>query len=94
MKRFGLHVTNWVAYVVSCSLLGKLWGTLFGFLFRGFLTDEGYAAEHPKKYLLGAIGIILLAVVSGMIVVVLPLKLLVNKMDSKIDEFADDKEWD
>lgn len=94
MKRIGLHVTNWVGFVVANALLGRLWGMLFGFLFRGFLTDEGYAAEHPKKFLLGAIGIVLLAVLSSFIVIYYPLKALCEFFDKKIDDLADEKEWD
>ncbi|MBO7449886.1 MAG: hypothetical protein J6U54_05905 [Clostridiales bacterium] len=94
MKRIGLHVTNWVGFVVANAQLGRLWGMLFGFLFRGFLTDEGYAAEHPKKYLLGAIGIVTLCVVSSFIVIYIPLNALCEFLDKKIDNLADEKEWD
>lgn len=94
MKRTGLHVTNWVGFVVANAILGKLWGMLFGFLFKGFLTDEAYAEQHPKKYLLGAIGIILLAVLSSFIVIYYPLRALSEFLDKKIDDLADEKEWD
>ena len=94
MKRIALHVTNWVSYLVANALLGKLWGMLFGFLFRGFLTDEGYAADHPRKYLFGVIGIILLAVLSSLLVIWWPLSKLMEFLDKKIEDVADEKEWD
>ena len=93
-KRTGLHLTNWIGFVVANGLLGRLWGMLFSFLFRGFLSDEAYAAEHPKKYLLGAIGIIILTVASSFIVIYWPLKTLCDFLDVKIDSFADEKGWD
>lgn len=93
MKRIGLHVTNWVGYLIANSLLGSLWGKLFGFLFKGFLTDEAYAKQHPKKYLLGAIGIILLSVLSGLVIIWWPLTKLMEFFTKKIEDL-DDKEWD
>ena len=94
MKRIVLHVTNWTGYLVANSLLGDLWGRLFGFLFKGFLTDEGYAAEHPKKYLLGVIGVMVLAIFSGMIVIWWPLTKLMEFFTEKIEDLSDEKEWD
>ena len=94
MKRMALHITNWVTYLVANSLLGKLWGRLFGYLFRGFLTDEAFAEQHPKKYLLGAIGVAILAIASSMLIIWFPLTQLMNFFDKKIEDFADDKEWD
>ena len=94
MKRLGLHVTNWVSYLVANSLLGKLWGTLFGFLFKGFLTDEAYAEQHPKKYLLGAIGIVILCLLSGCLIIWWPLTKLMEFFDLKIENLADGKDWD
>ena len=94
MKRMGLHLTNWVGFIVMNSLLGSLWGKLFGFLFEGFLTDEAYAEQNPTKFLLGVIGIMLLAVLSGLLIIWYPLKFVMEFFDKKIDEFADEKEWD
>ena len=94
MKRIALKVTNYVAWFVASSLLGKCWGKLFGWLFIGFLTDEAYAEAHPKKYLLGVIGILLLICVSAYVVISLPINWLWNKTDKMIDDFADDKDWD
>lgn len=96
MKKILLHVTNWVGYYIAIGTLSDLWGKLFGYLFEGFLSDESYAAEHPKKYLLGAIGITLLAIVSGLIVICAPLSYLMKKIDSKIEDHfeEDENEWD
>lgn len=96
MKKILLHVTNWVGYYIAIGTLSDLWGKLFGYLFEGFLSDESYAAEHPKKYLLGAIGITLLAIVSGLIVIHAPLSYLMKKIDSKIEDHfeEDENEWD
>lgn len=96
MKKILLHVTNWVGYYIAIGTLGDLWGKLFGYLFEGFLSDESYAAEHPKKYLLGAIGITLLAIVSGLIVIWAPLNYLMKKIDNKIEDHfeEDENEWD
>lgn len=94
MKRIILHVTNWVGYYIAIGTLSDLWGKLFGYLFEGFLSDESYAAEHPRKYLLGVIGILLLAILSGYIVIYMPLSYLMKKLDNKIEDFADENEWD
>ena len=94
MKKIILHVTNWVGYYIAIGTLSDLWGKLFGYLFEGFLSDESYAAEHPKKYLLGVIGILLLAVSSGLLVIYMPLSYLMKKLDNKIEDFADENEWD
>ena len=67
---------------------------LLGFCFKGFLEDEGYAVEHPKKYLLGVIGVILLLVAGSVCLISIPLNWIREKLDLKIDEFADEKEWD
>lgn len=94
MKRLALKITDWVAFMIAASQLGRLWRTLFTYLFKGFVEDETFAENHPKKYLLGAIGIVLLTVLSGYFVVVMPLQWLFSKSLDKIDEFADDHEWD
>lgn len=94
MKRIILHVTNWVGYYIAIGTLSDLWGKIFGYLFEGFLSDESYAAEHPKKYLLGVIGILLLAILSGYVVIYMPLSYLMKKLDNKIEDFADENEWD
>ena len=94
MKRIILHVTNWVGYYIAIGTLSDLWGKIFGYLFEGFLSDEGYATEHPKKYLLGVIGILLLAILSGYVVIYMPLSYLMKKLDTKIEDFADENEWD
>ena len=94
MKRIILHVTNWVGYYIAIGTLSDLWGKIFGYLFEGFLSDEGYATEHPKKYLLGVIGILLLAILSGYVVIYMPLSYLMKKLDNKIEDFADENEWD
>lgn len=94
MKKMILHVTNWVGYYIAIGTLGDLWGKLFGYLFEGFLSDESYAAEHPKKYLLGVIGILLLAILSGYVVIYMPLSYLMKKLDNKIEDLEDENEWD
>ena len=94
MKRIILHVTNWVGYYIAIGTLSDLWGKIFGYLFEGFLSDESYAAEHPRKYLLGVIGILLLAILSGYVVIYMPLSYLMKKLDTKIEDFADENEWD
>lgn len=96
MKKMILHVTNWIGYYIAIGTLGDLWGKLFGYLFEGFLSDESYAAEHPKKCLLGVIGITLLTVVSGLIVIWAPLNYLILKIESKIEDHfeEDENEWD
>ena len=95
MKKMILHVTNWVGYYIAIGTLGDLWGKLFGYLFEGFLSDESYAAEHPKKYLLGVIGIILLALLSGLLLIAKPISWIMSKIDNKIEEHFEDKnEWD
>lgn len=94
MKRIALKGANYAAYLVGCGVLGRLWGMLLGFCFKGFLEDEGYAAEHPKKYLLGVIGVILLSVAGSACLIGIPLNWIREKLDLKIDEFADEKEWD
>ena len=93
MKKIILHVTNWVGYYIAIGTLSDLWGKLFGYLFEGFLSDESYAAEHPKKYLLGVIGILLLAIVSGYVVIYMPLSYLMKKLDNKIEYLEDENEW-
>lgn len=94
MKKIILHVTNWVGYYIAIGTLSDLWGKLFGYLFEGFLSDESYAAEHPKKYLLGVIGILLLAILSGYVVIYMPLSYLMKKLDNKIEDLEDENEWD
>ena len=90
-----LHITNWIGCYTALYLLGGLWGKLFGFLFEDFLSDEGYATEHPKKYLLGVIGIILLALLSGLLLISNPISWIMSKIDNKIEEhFEDEEEWD
>lgn len=94
-KKMVLHITNWIGCYTASYLLGGLWGKLFGFLFKDFLSDEGYATEHPKKYLLGAIGIILLAFLSGLLLISKPISWIMSKIDNKIEEhFDDEEEWD
>lgn len=94
MKRFALHITNYVGYLTACGVLGSLWGRLFGFIFEDFLSDEDYAVEHPKKWILGFFAILILAFISGYLLIKKPLDWLVSKFDKKIDDFADEKEWD
>ena len=94
MKRTALKVTNMVAHMVASGLLGWFWGKLFSYLFRGFLSDDTYASEHPRKYLFGAIGILVLMNLSLVLVISLPLGWLKGKVDDRIDKFCDDKEWD
>lgn len=94
MKKIILHVTNWVGYYIAIGTLSDLWGKLFGYLFEGFLSDESYAAEHPKKYLLGVIGILLLAILSGYVVIYMPLSYLMKRLDNKIEDLEDENEWD
>ena len=90
-----LHITNWIGCYTASYLLGGLWGKLFGFLFKDFLSDEGYATEHPKKYLLGVIGIMLLALLSGLLLISKPIGWVMSKIDNKIEEhFEDEEEWD
>lgn len=92
MKKIILHLTNWVAYYSLCGISGRAWGNLFGFLFKGFLKDEAFAEAHPKRYLLGVIGIMLLAVCSGLMLIWWPLSLLMKVVDKKIDELPDEKD--
>ena len=80
MKRMGLHLTNWIGFIVANAMLGRLWGMLFGYLFKGFLSDEAYAANHPKKFFLGTVGIMLLASVSSVVVIYFHLKDYVNSL--------------
>lgn len=94
-KKMVLHITNWIGCYTASYLLGSLWGKLLGFLFKDFLSDEGYATEHPKKYLLGVIGIILLAFLSGLLLISKPIRWVMSKIDNKIEEhFEDENEWD
>lgn len=94
-KKMVLHITNWIGCYTASYLLGELLGKLFGYLFEGFLSDESYAAEHPMKYLLGVIGIILLAFLSGLLLISKPISWVMSKIDNKIEEhFEDENEWD
>ena len=94
MKRILLHLINWVGCCLVGSMGGKLVGQLMSYLFRGFLNDGAYAEAHPKKYLLGAFGIVVLTIVAAYILISMPLKWVMDKIDAKIEKFADDKEWD
>lgn len=92
MLKMVLHVANWIGFYTSCGIAGKLSGNLFGRLFRRFLTDEAYAAEHPKKYLAGVAGICTVAIATTVALVWVPLKWIMDFIDSKIEEIPDKKD--
>ena len=94
MKRLALKGLNYCGYLVTCGLVGRLIGTLAGAIFKDFLQDEDYAENHPKKYLLGVLAIVSVAMLITYLVIYWPLNYLMKAIDSKIDAFADDKEWD
>lgn len=94
MKKLILHVTNWTGYLTLCGVGGKLVSKLFEKLFGGFLKDEDYANNHPWVYLLGVIGILLLAVAFATAIVWYPLTKLMHWIDSKIEKIPDEDEFD
>lgn len=94
MKRVAMHLGNYAGYLSACGLVGYLIGRIFRFLFKDFLTDEDYAQSNPVKYLLGVFGILAISMLLTTCVILYPLEWIRNKLESKIDDFADDKEWE
>lgn len=96
MKKMILKVTNDVAYLSSCYGVGFILGKIVEKIFGRFLTDEAYAEQHPWKYLLGVLAIMLVELSIGLAIIWVPLMKLRNFIDSKIEDRFDEKkeEWD
>ena len=93
MKLF-LHVLNYVGYyaglTAGATLLSKIWWKLWK-----FASDEDYASNHPKMYLLKFFTVLALEMVVALAVIWWPLSKLMEWIDSKIDSSEEkDEEWD
>lgn len=88
-----LHVSNLIGYLGLSAIGGRLYGMFIAWIFRGFLHDEAYAEAHPKKFLLGCIGIIGFTAISAAVIVSWPLKKLYQWIDSKIDDLEEKEDF-
>ena len=93
MKRLGLHAVNWLGYFIGIDIGSTLFSKIWWKLWK-FVSDEDYASNHPKMYLLKFVAVLLLGFGIGMAIVWYPLSKLMEWIDSKIDTYADEKEWD
>lgn len=95
-----LKAANTVGYIGASVVGGKLWGSLWAWIWRDFTSDENYAEEHPKMFLFKVLLILVSGAVLSMAIVSWPLKKLYFWIDSKIEGLnkketkEEDKEWD
>lgn len=73
MKKMILKVTNYAAYLAGCYGVGYLLGKIVEKLFGDFLSDEAYAEQHPWKFLLAVLGILICEFAIGAAIVLWPL---------------------
>ena len=94
MKRFALKTLNGFGWTLSSIGAGWLFGKIFSILFRGIWTEE--VKETKPVLFWGTVTLyyLLLAAFSVAWVTVLPVVKIYDWIDSKIDEVADEKEWD
>ena len=95
MKLF-LHVLNYVGYYAGLTAGVTLLSTIWWKLWK-FASDEDYASNHPKMYLLKFFAVLGLEMVVGIAVIWYPLTKLMEWIDGKIDsdkEKEEDDEWD
>lgn len=94
MKRKALKGLNWMGYYVASFGCGYLFGKLIGKIFSRVLTEE---VMKTKPVLFWGMYILFWILIIGSSIIYAianPLGKLVDLINSKIDDFADDKEWD
>ena len=96
MKKMILKVTNYAAYLAGCYGVGFLLGKIVEKLFGSFLSDEAYAEQHPWKFLLAVLGILICEFAIGAAIVLWPLLKIYNYFNDKIEAIdkSEDEEWD
>lgn len=94
MKRFALKTLNTGCYLASSVGAGWLFGKIFSILFKGIWTEE-FKRNKPVIFW-GTVVLyyLLLTVFALAWGTILPVAKLYEFIDSKIDELADEKEWD
>lgn len=94
MLKFAAKILNYAGYLVGINVLGSWFADFYYGLF-GFISDEQYATEHPKMYILKVIAVMLLGSAIAMAIIWWPLTKIMEWIDDKIDKFFDkDKEED
>ena len=94
MKRFALKTVSTVGYVGVSAGAGWLFGKVFSILFRKIWTEE-FKENKPVIFWMSVIlYYLLLAAFSVAWALASPLAKIYELVDSKIDDLADEKEWD
>lgn len=87
-----LHVLNYAGYYTGLLAGGTLFSRLWWGLWK-FASDEDYASNHPKMYLLKFFAVFLLGTALVIAIVWWPLTKLMEFIDSKIDK-TDKEDFD
>lgn len=94
MKRFGLKVANGVGHIVASFGAGFVFGKLMGLIFSRILTEE---TMESKPVLFWGMYVLYLLLLAGFALtwsLIWPASIIYDWIDKKIDDFADEKEWD
>jgi hypothetical protein len=94
MKRFGLKTLNTLGYWGTSWGAGWLLGKVFSILFGKIWTEEVKETKPVLFWTTAILYYILLAAFSVFWTTMGPIGKLYDKINSKIDELAEEKEWD
>lgn len=84
-----LHILNWAGYYTGIAVGGTIFSKLWWGLWK-FASDEDYASNHPKMYLLKFFVVMILGMVLAIAIIWWPLTKLMEFIDSKIEKPEED----
>ena len=95
--KIATKILNYAGYLIGCNVLGTWFAKLYWSLFK-FLTDEDYASEHPRMYLLKFGAALAFGTILALVIVWYPLtkafEWINRKIDSHFDKEKEDEEDD
>ena len=94
MKRFMLKTLNYVGYMATSYGAGYLFGRLFSLLFKRIWTEEVLKTKPVLFYGTVILYYTLLTVFAFAWITIIPVKKVFDLIESKIDDYADEKDWD
>ena len=94
MKRFALKTANTIGYLGASYGAGWLFGKVFSILLRRVWTEEFKMNKPVIFWSTVVLYYLLLIAFSVAWITFSPIVKLYEMVDSKIDELADEKEWD